>query len=72
MPFCGGDCLATGDPSVPSILASAKKAFPMVDASNFTTYVQPNTAHGITLHYNATAGYKVIQDFIASKGLATS
>ena len=46
--------------------------FPKVDASNFTAYIQPNTGHGINLHYNASGAYGVIDNFIASKGLATS
>ena len=70
VPFCGGDCMATGDPSLPSIPAAAKKAFP--HAKCFEAYIQPRTAHGLTLHYNATAGYQVIQNFIGSKGLAAS
>ena len=72
VPFCGGKCLAMGDPSVASIPAAANMAFPSVDVTNFTAYIQPNTAHGINLHYNSTGAYKVIDHFIGSKGLAAS
>lgn len=69
LPYCGGDCLATGNASLPSIPAAAAMSFPMVSLSNFTAYIQPNTGHGINLHYNATGAYDVIQTFLQSKGL---
>ncbi|MCJ1393095.1 hypothetical protein MMC18_005967 [Xylographa bjoerkii] len=72
VPYCGGNCLATGNPSLASIPAAVAMSFPNVGASNFTAYIQPNTAHGINLHYNATGAYDVIQSFLASKGLASS
>lgn len=69
VPFCGGNCLAKLEGStLPNIPAGVVQAFPA--ASKFESYIQPNTAHGLTFHYNATAGYKVIQDFLASNGLA--
>ena len=46
--------------------------FPMVGASNFTSYIQPNTGHGINLHYNATAAYDVMNMFLKGKGLMSS
>ena len=69
LPYCGGNCLATGDPSLPSIPAAAIKSFPNVPPSNFTAYIQPNSGHGINVHYNATGAYDVIQTFLRSKGL---
>ncbi|KAF2260400.1 alpha/beta-hydrolase [Lojkania enalia] len=66
-PFCGGDCFSTGG-TVASIPAQAKQQFP--NASAFEAYIQPETAHGLNLHYNATAGYKVIQNWLGSHGLA--
>ena len=69
LPYCGGNCLATGDPTVPSIPATAAKAFPKVGANNFEAYIQPNTGHGLNFHYNATGTYNVIQTFLGSKGL---
>ncbi|KAL9124757.1 MAG: hypothetical protein Q9175_008184 [Cornicularia normoerica] len=69
LPYCGGNCLATGNASLPSIPAAAALNFPKVPSSNFTAYIQPNTGHGINLHYNATGAYDVIQTFLQSKGL---
>jgi hypothetical protein len=43
-------------------------AFPA--ASAFEAYIQPNTGHGLNFHYNATAGYQVIQDFLGRNGLS--
>ncbi|KAJ5105263.1 hypothetical protein NUU61_002610 [Penicillium alfredii] len=67
LPFCGGDCLATGG-AAPSIPAEAKLAFPA--AKPFAAHIQPNTGHGLNMHYNATAGYKYISDFLGAHGLA--
>ncbi|RDW82754.1 hypothetical protein BP6252_03866 [Coleophoma cylindrospora] len=71
LPFCGGDCLATGG-SAPSVMSSVSTNFPNVAAENFTTYVQPNTGHGINLSYNATGAYAVIASFLEAKGLVSS
>lgn len=64
--FCGGDCMATGGalPSVPSV---ARVMFP--NATSFESYIQPNTGHGCAFHYNATAGYEYMNDWLASQGL---
>jgi hypothetical protein len=64
---CGGNCTATGGASE-SIPAAAEKAFP--DAKTFSAYIQPNTGHGLNLHYNATGGYKQIADFLGNQGLS--
>jgi len=66
VPFCGGDCLNTGGVS-DSIPAAAKPVFPSAKA--FSVVIQPDTAHGINLHYNATAAYKEIADFLGNHGL---
>jgi pimeloyl-ACP methyl ester carboxylesterase len=66
-PFCGSDCMTTGT-SAASIPAEAAMQFP--SASAFEAYIQPNTGHGLTVHYNATAGYEVIQIWLAEHGLA--
>jgi pimeloyl-ACP methyl ester carboxylesterase len=66
-PFCGSDCSSTGT-DAESIPAEAVAQFP--SASVFEAYIQPNTGHGLTAHYNATAGYEVIQDWLAGHGLA--
>ena len=60
--------MQTGDPSVPSIPAAAKKLFPATRA--FEAYIQPNTGHAINLHYNSTGAYMAIQQFLNGQGLA--
>ncbi|RFU35764.1 hypothetical protein B7463_g541, partial [Scytalidium lignicola] len=72
LPFCGGDCLTTGQKGVSSIPAMVKTNFPKVADHDFVPYVQPNTAHGNNFHYNATAGYRVMQNFFHSKNLGSS
>ena len=72
LPYCGADCLATGRHDLPSIPAAVAANFPMVGAPNFTAYIQPNTGHGLNFHYNATAGYRVINEFLGGKGLGSS
>jgi pimeloyl-ACP methyl ester carboxylesterase len=67
LPYCGGDCVNTGNPALPNIGAAVSKNFPM--ASSFESYTQPNTGHGLNLHYNSTAGYVVVQNWLASVGL---
>jgi pimeloyl-ACP methyl ester carboxylesterase len=64
--FCGGDCFATGG-ALPNVPASAKNLFP--NASSFESYIQPNTGHGCVFHYNATAGYEYMNDWLAAQGL---
>ncbi|KAL8689961.1 MAG: hypothetical protein Q9224_004518 [Gallowayella concinna] len=68
--YCGGDCLATGDPALASIPAKSKMAFPL--ARTFEAYIQPDTAHAINLHYNSTAAFNVIQRFLTREGLGSS
>ncbi len=72
LPFCGGDCTATGDPSVPNIPSVEQKLFPKVPKENYVTVLQPDTAHGLTVHYNQTAGFDVLNEFFNSKGLGST
>ncbi|RYN31444.1 hypothetical protein AA0113_g3394 [Alternaria arborescens] len=69
VPFCGGNCygkvMGTNTSNIPEGVAMAYPS-----ASAFEAYIQPNTGHGLNFHYNATAGYQVMQDFLASNGLA--
>ena len=67
LPFCGGNCFATGDSSLPSIPAAVAKSFPKVPSNNFEAYIPPNTGHGINLQFNATGAYHVINDFLNAK-----
>jgi len=39
------------------------------NASAFEAYIQPNTGHGLAFHYNATAGYSVIQNYLKAHSL---
>lgn len=66
--FCGFDCHATGDPAVASIPAAVQLAFPAAEA--FETYIQPNTGHSLNMHFNATAGYRVMLDFLEKHNLS--
>ncbi|KAK4997345.1 hypothetical protein LTR66_003227 [Elasticomyces elasticus] len=66
LPYCGGDCFNTGT-SAPSIPSTARTSFP--GASVFEAYIQPITGHGLNFHYNATAGYRYIQDFLMAQDL---
>lgn len=67
--YCGGNCTATGGVGA-SIPAAVASAFP--NASAFEAYIQPNTGHGINLHYNSTAAFGVIQDWFISHDLAST
>ena len=67
LPFCGGNCLATDNASLPSIPAAVAMNFPNVPSNNFEVYIQPNTGHGINIHYNATGAYNVINNFLNAK-----
>ncbi|TQN69259.1 hypothetical protein CSHISOI_06224 [Colletotrichum shisoi] len=68
LPFCGNDCLATGNPELPSIPAAAAQLFK--NASRFEAYVVPDAGHGLTLSYSHVEVTSKIQDFLAQNGLA--
>jgi pimeloyl-ACP methyl ester carboxylesterase len=68
LPYCGGDCVNTGDPALPNIGAAVKRNFP--NASSFQSYTQPDVSHAINLHYNATAGNAYIQTWLSGVGCA--
>lgn len=73
VPFCGGNCYAQlpgSNTKTASIPAGVAEAYP--SASSFEAYIQPGTGHGLTFQRNATAGYEVIQRFLAENGLAAS
>lgn len=67
--YCGGDCSATGGQgsSIPELTVAP--AFP--DASAFEAYIQPDTGHGLNLHYNSTAAFQVIQDWLKDHDLSS-
>jgi pimeloyl-ACP methyl ester carboxylesterase len=69
IPFCGGNCFGqVPNSTASSIPAGVGTAYP--SASVFDAYVQPGAGHGLNFQYNATAGYRVIQDWLASNGLS--
>ena len=47
IPFCGGNCFATGDPEIASIPAASQKLFPAATA--FETSIVPDAGHGLNL-----------------------
>jgi hypothetical protein len=67
--FCGSNCTAPAGQSIP---AKVQTAFPGVDPSNFTAYIQRDTGHGINFHYNATGANTQIMEFLNGKGLTSS
>ncbi|KAM0719599.1 hypothetical protein Q7P37_003729 [Cladosporium fusiforme] len=54
MVLCGGDCTGILEPAAVDFPASTK----------FETYLQPNTGHGMNLHYNASGFYDVVIGFL--------
>ena len=71
LPYCGDNCLNLMGVG-PDLLSRVSANFPNVPAGNFVSYIQPDTGHGLNTHYNATAGYRVINNFLASKNLQSS
>lgn len=69
LPYCGGNCTATGT-SLPSIPAAVQMNFP--NASAFEAYIQPRTGHGLVFGYNATAGFEYVASWLSGHGLAAS
>lgn len=65
LPYCGGDCLATGGAGS-SIPAAVQKNFMNTQVK---TVIQPNTGHGINFHYNATGAYNAINSFFNGANL---
>lgn len=47
LPFCGGDCLITGDSSLPNFLEISREYFP--NASKFEAVVVGEAGHGLNL-----------------------
>lgn len=70
IPFCGGDCLATGDPELASIPAASEVNFP--NAKNFQAFIVPNSGHGLNLEYSHPLTYGTILDYLVNNGLAAS
>jgi hypothetical protein len=59
---CGGYCPGTYDVEV-------MKSVLYPRAKNVQVQIQPDSGHGLTLHTNATAHFKVIMDYLNDNGL---
>lgn len=66
-PYCGGDCLATGNPALASIPAASQMFLPNVAA--FEAFVVPGAGHGLNLQYTHTLTYQTIFGFLSQNGL---
>ena len=62
-PVCSGDCNGSIHPDM------IKLMYPKVKDEDLDVYLQPGTGHGLTMHRNATVGYKATSDWLDSKGL---
>ena len=59
--FCGSNCTGiVNGPLTPLAYPKTRK---------LGIHIQPNSGHGLNLHYNASAWYKVANDFLGSNGL---
>lgn len=68
VPFCGGDCLATGgNPSLASIPAAVKNAFPV--SRRFESFIVPGAGHGLNFEYSKDITYQHISQFLLLSGL---
>nr|XP_036576385.1 uncharacterized protein CTRU02_13590 [Colletotrichum truncatum]KAF6783123.1 hypothetical protein CTRU02_13590 [Colletotrichum truncatum] len=67
VPFCGGDCLATGQPRLPSIPAASARFFK--NTRKFETYIVPGAGHGLTLSYSHAEVTGKMSDFLYQNGL---
>ena len=69
LPFCGGDCYATGDPRLSSIPAAAKNFFPKAKEVNVT--IVPYGGHGLNLEYQHGQMYQAMNQFLETHGLGS-
>ncbi|KAF6821385.1 hypothetical protein CPLU01_12519 [Colletotrichum plurivorum] len=67
VPFCGGDCFATGNPDLPSIPAFSGKILSKADP--FEAYIVKGAAHGLTLGYSHVETTSKMLDFFVQNGL---
>lgn len=66
LPFCGGDCFATGDPDLPDIPSISKQLLPKADP--FEVFIVPKAGHGLNLEYSNKLSYEKIHEFLIRKG----
>jgi pimeloyl-ACP methyl ester carboxylesterase len=67
LPFCGGDCLATGNGQA-SIPSSLKNSMPNASVE---VVIVPGTGHGLNMEYSHQETYKTMLDFLdAAEGMS--
>jgi pimeloyl-ACP methyl ester carboxylesterase len=62
LPFCGGDCFATGNPNLPNIPSISKQFLPKAD--HFEVFIVPKAGHGLNLEYSHKISYEKIHQFL--------
>ncbi|ROV94044.1 hypothetical protein VMCG_08276 [Cytospora schulzeri] len=62
LPFCGGDCLLTGDTAIPNFLELSRPNFPAT--SKFKAVIVDEAGHGLNFEYSHSFTYNTILDFI--------
>ena len=67
IPYCGGDCLATGNPALASIPAASQQFLP--NAAPFEAFIVPGAGHGLNLEYSHETTYQHINQFLVGYGL---
>ncbi|KIV88399.1 hypothetical protein PV10_08085 [Exophiala mesophila] len=68
VPFCGGDCRATGDDSNnATIIDAVEEYFP--NATVFEAFLVPSAGHGLNLEYSHNTTYQYIAQFLQTNGL---
>ena len=67
LPFCGGDCLATGG-ALPNIPSSSQPNFP--NAKAFEADIIPGAGHALNLEYSHPSTYQTIVNFLGNNGLS--
>lgn len=67
LPFCGGDCYATGDPKMHSIMDNSKDSLPK--AKNLNVTVVPGEGHALNMGYGHAVMYQQMNGFLVANGL---
>lgn len=68
LPFCGGDCRATGDESSNATIVDAVNQF-FPNATAFDAFLVPAAGHALNLEYSHNTTYRYISQFLQTNGL---